>query len=110
MISNVTALTTLNQKQQNARQRVRLYILSCMAATMATPAFAQLTEAESTATWVLNIFSPALLLTFLTILLIGCGIAVYMGKLSGGMFIKILVGSIFVFGARTLAPKIIALF
>ena len=58
----------------------------------------------------LNIFSPGLLLTLLTILLIGCGIAVYLGKLSGGLFTKILIGSIFVFGARTLAPKIIALF
>lgn len=97
-------------KQQERASRVRLFILSCIAATMATPAFAQLTEAESTATWVLNIFSPALLLTLLTMLLIGCGIAVYLGKLSGGLFVKILVGSIFIFGARTIAPKIIALF
>jgi type IV secretion system protein VirB2 len=81
-----------------------------MAATMATPAFAQLTEAESTATWVLNIFSPALVLTLCTILLIGCGIAVWMGKMSGGLFTKILIGSIFVFGARTLAPKLVAIF
>jgi type IV secretory pathway VirB2 component (pilin) len=98
------------QEQQTRTNRVRLYILSCMATTMATPAFAQLTEAENTANWVLRIFSPALLLTLLTLLLIGCGLAVYMGKLSGGLFVKILVGSIFIFGARTLAPKIIALF
>lgn len=90
--------------------KLRAYLLSCMAATMATPAFAQLTEAESTATWVLDIFSPALMLTILTILLIGCGVAVYMGKLSGGLFVKILIGSVLIFGARTLAPKIIAIF
>lgn len=100
----------LTAKTIQARKNAHLYLLSCAAATMATPAFAQLTEAESTATWVLNIFSPALMLTILTILLIGCGVAVYMGKLSGGLFIKILIGSILIFGARTLAPKIIALF
>lgn len=110
-MNSAASLNGLTVQEQQARAtRVRLFILSCMATTMATPAFAQLAEAESTATWVLNIFSPALLLTLLTILLIGCGIAVYMGKLSGGLFVKILIGSIFVFGARTLAPKIIALF
>ena len=100
----------LRTKTNEARKRVYLYLLSCVAVTMATPAFAQLTEAESTATWVLNIFSPALMLTALTILLVGCGIAVYFGKLSGGLFVKILVGSILVFGARTIAPKIVSLF
>lgn len=98
------------QRQHERTNRVRLFILSCMATTMATPAFAQLTEAESVTTWVLNIFSPALLLGVLTILLIGSGIAVFLGKLSGGLFVKILVGSIFVFGARSIAPKLIALF
>ena len=100
----------LSTKTNEARKRVYLYLLSCVAVTMATPAFAQLTEAESTATWVLNIFSPALMLTALTILLVGCGIAVYFGKLNGGLFVKILVGSILVFGARTIAPKIVSVF
>jgi type IV secretory pathway VirB2 component (pilin) len=77
---------------------------------MSNPVFAQLTEAESTATWVLSIFSPTLLLTFLTLLLIGCGLAVYLGRLSVGLFLKILLGSILVFGARSIAGKIIALF
>lgn len=93
-----------------ARKNIHIYLVSCIAATLATPAFAQLTEAEDTATWVLDIFSPALLLTLLTLLLVGCGIAVYLGKLSGSLFVKILLGSILVFGARTIAPKIIALF
>jgi type IV secretory pathway VirB2 component (pilin) len=109
-MNSSVALNNLTQQKTNARQRARTYVLSCMAAAMATPAFAQLTEVEGTAQWVLDIFSPALLLTLLTILLIGCGLAVYMGKMSGSMFMKILLGSIFVFGARTLAPKIIALF
>ena len=100
---------TLRQQRTRTRQ-VRLFFASCMAATMASPAFAQLTEAEGVADWVLRIFSPALMLTILTILLVGCGIAVFLGKLSGGLFTKILIGSIFVFGARTLAPKLIALF
>lgn len=105
------ALNGLTVQQQNERaNRVRIFLATCIATTMASPAFAQLTEAESTATWVLNIFSPALMLTVLTILLIGCGVATYLGKLSGSLFTKILIGSIFVFGARTLAPKIIALF
>ena len=98
------------QQQQSRAAQVRVFIATCTTAAMSSPAFAQLVEAESLVTWVLNIFSPALLLGLLTILLIGCGLAVYMGKLSGGLFMKILVGSIFVFGARTLAPKIIALF
>jgi type IV secretory pathway VirB2 component (pilin) len=107
----VAALNRLTvQHQQEREARVRLFIVSCLATMVASPAFAQLTEAEGTATWVLNIFSPALMLTLLTILLIGCGLAVYLGKLSGGLFTKILIGSIFIFGARTLAPKIIALF
>lgn len=101
------AITSL---QQQTRNRTRLFLLSCMATTMATPAFAQLVEAENTANWVLAIFSPALMLAFLTILLIGCGVATYLGKLSGGIFIKILVGSILIFGARTIAPRIVALF
>lgn len=96
--------------QQTRAHRARLYLLSCIVTTMTTPAFAQLTEAENTANWVLRIFSPALMLTLLTLLLIGCGIAVWLGKLSGSLFIKLLIGSIFVFGARTLGPKIVALF
>ena len=98
------------QPQKKRATHVRLLVATCFTAAMASPAFAALTEAESTVAWVLAIFSPALLLGLLTILLIGCGLAVFMGKLSGGLFMKILVGSIFVFGARTLAPKIIALF
>ena len=105
------ALNGLTIQQQQARaSQVRIFIATCMTAAMASPAFAQLTEAESGVTWVLNIFSPTLLLGLLTILLIGCGLAVYLGKLSGGLFIKILVGSMLVFGARTIAPKIVALF
>jgi len=69
-----------------------------------------LSEAENTATWVLNIFSPGLLLTLLTLLLIGCGLAVYFGRLSGQLFVKILIGSVLLFGARTIAPKIVSLF
>lgn len=101
---------SITQQAVQTRKNIQLYLLACVTTTMATPAFAQLTEAENTATWVLGIFSPALMLTILTILLVGCGIAVYMGKLSGSLFVKILIGSILVFGARTLAPKIIALF
>lgn len=100
---------TVQQQQMRAAQ-VRFIVTSTVLALMASPAFAQLTEAENTANWVLAIFSPALLLTLLTILMIGCGLAVYMGKITGSLFMKILLGSVFVFGARTLAPKIIALF
>ena len=109
-MKRTTPFNGLTLQHQERATRARFFILSCMAATMSTSAFAQLTEAESTATWVLNIFSPALLLTLLTLLLVGCGIAVYLGKLSGGLFAKILIGSIFIFGARSIAPKIIALF
>ena len=98
------------QQQQIRAAQVRFIVTSTVLAFMASPAFAQLTEAENTANWVLAIFSPALLLTLLTILMIGCGLAVYMGKITGSLFMKILLGSVFVFGARTLAPKIIALF
>lgn len=111
MKAPAASLNGLTVKQQHERAiRVRVLLSTAIATTVSSPAFAQLTEAESTATWVLNIFSPALMLTILTIVLIGCGVAVYLGKLSGGLFTKILIGSIFIFGARTLAPKIIALF
>lgn len=98
------------QQQQTRAAHVRIFVVTYVTALLASPAFAQLAEAENTTNWVLAIFSPALLLSLLTILLIGCGLAVYLGKLSGSLFMKILVGSIFVFGARSLAPKIIALF
>ncbi len=106
----MTAHAITSLPQQQTRNRVRLFLLSCMAATMVTPAFAQLVEAENTGKWVLAIFSPALMLIFLTLLLIGCGIAVFMGKLSGGLFVKIILGSILIFGARTIAPRIAAIF
>jgi type IV secretory pathway VirB2 component (pilin) len=106
-------------KRYVATQRARMaaYLLGCMVAAENQLAFAgggggggSLTEVETTATWVLNIFSPALLLVLLTLLLIGCGIAVYFGRMSGQLFVKILIGSVLIFGARTIAPKIIALF
>jgi hypothetical protein len=90
------------------------FLVSCVALAESHLAFAQaagsLSEAESAFTWVLNIFSPALLLTALTLLLIGCGIAVYYGRLTGMTFVKIMIGSLFIFGARTIAPKIVAIF
>ncbi len=90
----------------------RLWLLGAMALAESRVSYAagSLSEAETTITWVLNIFSPVLLLALLTILLIGCGLAVYFGKISGGLFVKILIGSILVFGARTIAPKLVALF
>lgn len=94
----------------NGASSIRTYLIACIVATTTMPAFAQLSEAEGVGNWVLGIFSPALLLALLTILLIGCGIAVFFGRLSGGLFVKILIGSILVFGARTIAPKIVALF
>ena len=103
--------TGLTVQQQQARAMyVRVLVATCLTTLVSSPAFAQLAETENLTNWVLAIFSPALLLSLLTILLIGCGLAVYLGRLSGGLFMKILVGSVFVFGARTLAPKIIALF
>ena len=96
--------------QERRSMHVRIAVITGLTALYTSPAFAQLAEAENTVNWVLAIFSPALLLGLLTILLVGCGLAVYMGKLSGALFMKILVGSVLVFGARTLAPKIIALF
>lgn len=109
-MSKSTIILSLQQQQQKRAARVRLYLLSCMAAVSSSPAFAQLTEAEGTVNWVLAIFSPAIMLAGLTILLIGCGIAVWFGKMSGSLFTKILVGSVLVFGARTIAPKIVGIF
>ena len=100
-----------------ARRRLALgtFLLSCMteaelALAQTTSTTGSLSEAESTATWVLNIFSPTLTLALLTILLIGCGLAVFFGRMSGSLFVKVLIGSVFVFGARTIAPKIVAIF
>ena len=75
-----------------------------------TAARAQLTEVENAGTWVLAIFSPAILLIGLTVLLIGCGLAVWFGRMTGGLFVKILLGSLLVFGARTIAPQLVAAF
>lgn len=108
----------LSNVQQNARAKtpsIHAWLLGSMALAQTRMAYAgggggSLTEVEGTAAWVLNIFSPGLLLTLLTILLIGCGIAVYLGKMGGQLFLRILIGSILVFGGRTIAPKLIALF
>lgn len=104
------------------RNKARNWLVGCMALAQAEVALAaggggggggaaggSLVEAENTATWVLDIFSPALLLALLTIILIGSGLAVYFGRMSGGMFFKILIGSILIFGARNIAPRIIAM-
>ena len=101
-----------------ARHRLALgtFLLSCMTeaelalAQTTTSTTGSLSEAESTATWVLNIFSPTLTLALLTILLIGCGLAVFFGRMSGSLFVKVLIGSVLVFGGRTIAPKIVAIF
>jgi type IV secretory pathway VirB2 component (pilin) len=97
-------------EQQKRAAHARILVATCVTSLATAPAFAQLTEVDNTVNWVLAIFSPGLLLALLTLLLIGVGLAVYFGRLSGGLFMKVLVGSVFVFGARTLAPKIIALF
>jgi type IV secretory pathway VirB2 component (pilin) len=103
------SLAVLSLEKQ--RRAVSVYLLGCMALVQSHSAMAgSLVEAENTITWVLNIFSPALMLAMLTILLIGTGIAVYFGKMSGGTFVKILIGSILIFGARAIAPRIVALF
>lgn len=73
-------------------------------------AHAQLAEAENAGAWVLSIFSPAILLIGLTVLMIGCGLAVWFGRMTGGLFTKILVGALLVFGARTIAPQLAAVF
>lgn len=110
-MKSTAVLKNLSFEAQKKRvTQARMFLLTCMAVTMANPAFAQLTEAEDTANWVLAIFSPAILLTLLTLLLIGCGITVWMGKMSGGLFGKILIGAVLVFGARTLGPKIVGIF
>jgi type IV secretory pathway VirB2 component (pilin) len=92
----------------SCEQQVRAYLAACVLTAISAPVYAQLTEVEGTATWVLDIFSPALLLILLTILLIGCGLAVFFGRMSGAWFFRILIGSILIFGARTIAPKLIA--
>ncbi len=84
-------------------------VIGGMAMLVTHEAFAQLTEVENTALWVEDIFSPALLLTALIILCIGCGLAVMFGRLSGILFVRILVGSVLIFGARTIAPKLSAI-
>lgn len=105
-------LKTIYQRPPSteARDKTRAFLLAAFASLASTPALAALTEAEGTMTWVLNIFSPGLLLALLTIILIGCGIYVWSGKMRGDTWVKILVGCILVFGARTIAPKIVALF
>jgi type IV secretory pathway VirB2 component (pilin) len=101
------------QAIRNRKAQIAAWMLGAMALTESQLAVAgggSLSEVEDTAQWVLDIFSPGLLLILITLLLIGCGIAVWAGKMTGKMFLTILVGSIFVFGARTIGPKIVALF
>jgi type IV secretory pathway VirB2 component (pilin) len=101
-----------------ARARLGLgaFLVSCMVETelalaqTTSSTTGSLSEVETTTTWVLNIFSPALCLGLLTILLIGCGLAVYFGRMSGQLFVKVLLGSVLVFGARTIAPKLQGIF
>jgi type IV secretory pathway VirB2 component (pilin) len=71
---------------------------------------AQLAEAENAATWVLMIFSPALLLAILTVALVIVGILCWSGRLSARVFVWFLIGAVFIFGARTIAPQIASAF
>lgn len=111
-------MTTYQPRRFNAVQAIKdrkaqvaAWMLGAMALTQSQLALAgSLAEVEDTAQFVLDIFSPGLLLVLLTLLLIGCGLAVYAGKMTGKMFLTILIGSVLIFGARTIAPKIIALF
>lgn len=105
-------MNVTHAQEANSPNKAALWLFGCMvlAETHLACAAGSLSEVETTATWVLNIFSPILLLALLTVLLIGCGIAVFFGRMSGGLFVKILIGSVLVFGARTIAPKIVALF
>ena len=92
-----------------SRNSLKNLTIGVMATVITHKAFAQLTEVENTVLWVEDIFSPALLLSALIILCIGCGIAFMFGRMSGGLFVRILVGSILIFGARTIAPKLAAI-
>lgn len=81
-------------------------IIGVMTMGITHKAFAQLSEVENTVLWVEDIFSPVLLLSALIILCIGCGLAFMFGRMSGGLFVRILGGSILIFGARTIAAKL----
>lgn len=76
----------------------------------AAAAHAQLAEAENAATWVLQIFSPVLLLAILTVALVIVGILCWSGRLSARVFVWFLIGAVFIFGARTIAPQIATAF
>jgi type IV secretory pathway VirB2 component (pilin) len=97
-------------RKARSRTKVRLLGGLVLAQSHLAHAAGSLSEAENAATWVLNIFSPTLLLVLLTLLLIGCGLAVYFGRMTGKLFVSIMVGSVLVFGARTIAPRIVAIF
>ncbi len=106
---------TLAAIAANTRQlarRTSAFLLGCMTLVETELAFAGgaggggLTEAQSAVQWVLDIFSPALMVLLLTIGLIICGVLVWMGRMSGRTFVAIMIGSVLVFGARTIAPKI----
>ena len=109
----MTVRSVREKNPSRARSATRIWGITAFMlidSGLAVAAGGSLAEVETTATWVLNIFSPTLLLVFLTLLLIGCGLAVYLGRMGGQMFMKIMVGSVLVFGARSIAPKIIGLF
>ncbi len=91
----------------NLKSAAQRLTIGVMAMGVTHKAYAQLSEAENLALWIEDIFSPGLMLSALIILIIGVGLAIWFGRMSGGLFVKILVGALLVFGARTIAPKII---
>jgi hypothetical protein len=103
-------LETIEHTNRKLQQRLRFILMAYVGVVMTSPAFAQLVEGENTANWFLALFSPALCLALLTIVLIVTGLLLWMGKLAGRTFGLIMGGSILVFGGRTIAPKIIAIF
>ena len=103
-------LETIEQSTRRLNQRLRFTLMAYLGVVMASPAFAQLTEGENTANWFLALFSPALCLTLLTIVLIVSGFLLWSGRLTGKMFGLIMGGSVLIFGGRTIAPKIVAIF
>ncbi|MGA2549107.1 MAG: hypothetical protein ABSF50_03075 [Burkholderiaceae bacterium] len=72
------------------------------------PAFGRWLEFQSAAVFALAVFSPPILFTLWTLVLIGAALAGLFGRCSAETFVRIVAAGVFVLGVRLLVPLCIA--
>ncbi len=84
-------------------------ICALPSALLATPASLAYTRLERTAQGIFGLFGPSLALALVTLVAIGAGLGVFLGRLSVAQCARILAGAVLVVGAPSVWSRIEAL-